>query len=119
MTLTTSGGWKKNRRVLSAVGADMELFRSRRMKELRVAVNPMVEERLKQMAGAGLGSAGTPSLSGKVRSDVGWRDGLLGPNVVRHDPWILHPCRSTHTRFPCQKIPPLRKFEAVPNAGLF
>ncbi|KAJ1483280.1 hypothetical protein T484DRAFT_1800957 [Baffinella frigidus] len=52
-------------RVLSTLGADMETFRSRRMKELRVAVNPLVEERLKQMAGAGLGAAGTPSLSGK------------------------------------------------------
>lgn len=54
--------------MLSTLGADMETFRSRRMKELRVAVNPLVEERLKQMAGAGLGAAGTPSLSGKVRT---------------------------------------------------
>ena len=69
----------------------MELFRSRRMKELRVAVNPMVEERLKQMAGAGLGSAGTPSLSGKVRSACGVERWFVGPQRGSTRPLDLAP----------------------------
>jgi hypothetical protein len=65
-TIMTRFATVNGSRVLELLGADLELFRSRRMKELRVAVNPLVEERMKQTAGAGLATAGMASLSGKV-----------------------------------------------------